>query len=300
MLRAGEWAVLEAHWPGNQPQRIGLLLHDQTGNILRAKIRDDWSIADRDGELWRDLNADVERMASELGAQQTVEWLGNASHTIRLGSRKAVTFSDVDAALETLYIQHVIEGSAIEPEQAKDTAISQNRTWQRALGTSGSFLALAANIALVAVRSVSHHPSQPPPMAVEMVQKGSAYDNPLPPLLSEALPTRLLDLTLSTNLASSGHRATAVQRYPRHRNFHSNTRLAATVRPHILRAALPSPPALPLATPTPPSEVALSLPTPPDFRPRHRFLHALIAPFRTVALAFVDHENNSGSKSQQD
>jgi hypothetical protein len=297
-LRSGEWAILEAHWPGQPPQRIGLLLHDQTGNKLRAKVRRDWSTAEGESEAWADLAADIERMASEVGAQQTVEWLEDtASHTIRLGARKAVTFSDIEAALETLYIHHVIEGSATESKQAKGAGISRTRTWPRALGLSGSVGALAANIALFAVRSLSHHPSQSPAMTAQMAQKGCPYDSPLPPLLSDAFPNRLADVTLRGNLSASGQRATAIPS-PRRRKFHPNTRSVATVRPHITRATLPPSPSLPIVTQTAPSGVAPSLPTPPDFRPRRRFLRAVITPFRTIALAFSGHGNDSASESQ--
>lgn len=299
MLRAGEWAILEAHGPGQPAQRIGLVLHDQTDNTLRAKVRCDWSIADGEDELWRDLDADLERMASELGSQQILEWLETtASHTFRLGRRHAVTFSDLEAALEMLYFEHVIEDSATESEQAKDATISHTRTWPRALGPSLSFVALAVSVAFVATRSGFHHPSQSPPTTAEMAQKGSAYDAPLPPLLSQAFSTSLLDATLAETLSSLAQRATAIQ-FRRHRKFHLNIRPAARVRPRIARAALPSAPSLPVAIQAPASYVAFSLPSPPDFRPRHRFIHALIAPFRIVAVAFVGHENHSASKFKQ-
>ena len=298
-LRAGEWAILEAHWPGQQPKRIGLLLHDQTGNTLRVRIRSDWSIADSEGELWQDLDTYLERMASELGARQMLEWLENiASHTIRLGARHAVTFSHVEAALEMLYIQHLIEDSAIQSERPKNGTVSHSRTWPRALGPTVSFLALAASIAFVAIRSVSLHPSQSPIMTAKMAQKASAYDSPLPPLLSQAFPTRLMDVTLAENWSASGQRPTSIQS-PRHRKFHLNIRPAASVRPRIIRAALGSAPSLSVPTQTPASNVALSLPSPPHFRPRHGFIHALIAPLRIFAVAFAGHENHTASKFEQ-
>ncbi len=299
MLYTGEWATLEVHWPGRRCERIGLLLHDQTGNILRFKIRGDWSVPDGEEELWRDLNADLERMAAELGVQQMLEWLDStASHVFRLGTRKAVIFSDIEAELDTLYNEHVIGGAVIESEQAKHKAMSHNGSWKCALSTSGSFLALAANIALVAVWSVSHHSSQAPATTAEMVQKGSAHD-PVPPLLSETFPTRLVDVTLPAELSLPAHRATAV-RSPRHRSFHLDTRRVKIVRLNTVRAALPSPPSFPIATQTLPSEVALSLPSPPDFRPQHRLIHALMASFRTVGRVFVDHQNSPVSKPNQD
>lgn len=302
VVRVGEWAVLEAHWPGQPPQRIGLLIHDQTANILRAKIRSDWSRAHGDGELWRDLNADLERMSEEIGAQQVLDWLeSTASHTVRLGAREAVTFSEIEVLLEDLYIQHVREDSRIEPEQAKETAISLRRSWRRTLGTSGSVLALAATIAFVAVRLVSHRPRKSPSTTAEMIQNSPALDTPLTPLLSEPFPTKRLDLTLPTNFSSSRHRATAVHQFPRRRNFHLNT-VAATLRlriSHVSEPALPPPPTLLVATQTLPSAAPMSLPAAPDFRSRHRFFHALIIPFRAIAVAFLDHPINSATKSQQ-
>ena len=299
MLYTGEWATLEVHWPGRPCERIGLLLHDQTDNIVRFRIRDDWSVPDGEEELWRDLNADLERMAAELGVQQMLEWLDNtASHVFRLGTRKAVIFSDIEAVLDTLYNEHVIGGAVIESEQAKHKAMSHNGSWKCALSTSGSFLALAANIALVAVWSVAHHSSQAPATTAEMVQKGSAHDL-APPLLSEAFPTRLVDVTLPAELSSSAHRVTAV-RSPRHRSFHLDKRQGTTVRVNTVRTAMPSQPSFPIVAQTLPSEVALSLPRSPDFRPENRFIHALMASFRTVGRVFVDHQNSPVSKTQHD
>jgi hypothetical protein len=103
ILRSGECVLLEAHLPGRHSQRIGVLVLDSTRNTLRVKIRPPPPSTNDEAEILRDLATDLETMALEMGAVQLLDHLQDtASNAVRLGVRKIVTFSDLEATLETL------------------------------------------------------------------------------------------------------------------------------------------------------------------------------------------------------
>lgn len=107
-MHTGEWALLEAHLPGKIPERIGLILLDASHNALCVRIRPEWSARDDEREMWQDLGLDLERMASEIGPFEAMNWLeSSASQAIRLSARQAIEFADPKIAFEALYAEHI-------------------------------------------------------------------------------------------------------------------------------------------------------------------------------------------------
>lgn len=107
-MHTGEWALLEAYLPGKIPERIGLILRDASRNALSVRIRPGWSARDDESEMWQNLAADLERMASDIGSCETMEWLeSSASQAIRLSARHSIEFADPEIAFDTLYAEHI-------------------------------------------------------------------------------------------------------------------------------------------------------------------------------------------------
>src|SRR4051812_30521657 len=86
----GEWALLEAHWPGHASEPIGILLRERSQDRLYVKVRPEWWSRRPDSEeaeLWRELAENLEQQAQEIGAAQVLEWLeSTASHTIQIST----------------------------------------------------------------------------------------------------------------------------------------------------------------------------------------------------------------------
>src|SRR4051812_6338386 len=101
---AGEYVVLEAQLPGHPPEALGILLLDAEADQLHLRMRRDLeSIADDDVdlELLNELQDDLNRKASEMGAAAFVAWLEeNASNVLRVSDRERVLVDSFDTAVE--------------------------------------------------------------------------------------------------------------------------------------------------------------------------------------------------------
>ena len=295
MPRNGEWAVLEAHLPARSVERIAVLLRDGSSDTLRVKIRPDRT-ADDETEICRELAGELEHIASELGAVQALEWLENSgSHSIRLSDRNTITFTDAQAALETLYIQQVADGLPANSSEAKHSAI-RHSTGRSALVACSCSLGLAASIVLMVVRSDRFHP---PRQSQELgAETAPVYENPglRPPF--EISLAGLLESPVS--LPPTIHRSTAAhQMMHRRKLFHLSANPVVKVRPLIARTVPPAAPALPISAEIPPGIVDRPLPSPPAFRHSRRLPHALTATLRTVAFLIIGRENSTASRSQR-
>src|SRR3954471_18995926 len=106
-----EWALLEAHLPGQAPQRIGILLRDAKHDKLYVRTRPDWWLGLLDEEeslFWSELAEDLSERARELGAAQVLDWLEDtASHTLRISARQPIQLTNVKATLNSLNEQYL-------------------------------------------------------------------------------------------------------------------------------------------------------------------------------------------------
>src|SRR4051795_2372060 len=107
----GEWALLEAHWPGCAPAPIGILLRERSRDRLHVKVCPKWcsQLPDlEEADLWRELAEDLEQQAQEEGAGRVLDWLeSTTSHVIRISTRQEIPLTTAAATLDHLYQQHL-------------------------------------------------------------------------------------------------------------------------------------------------------------------------------------------------
>ena len=107
----GEWVLLEAHFPGQGVEPIGVLLLDVSRNQLHVKLRPNWWHSSNDeleAELWAGLSEDLTERAERLGGSELLDWLENtASHVIQFGPRQLIPFTNVHLCLDDLYRQYI-------------------------------------------------------------------------------------------------------------------------------------------------------------------------------------------------
>ncbi len=108
LTEQASWWLVEADVPGRGAEAVGvLLLH---GGSLRLKFRRDWdAFADEeDAEVLRELAADLDRKAAEMGPAALLASLEDTlSDSIRLSERRETMAADPDRALGRLYREHV-------------------------------------------------------------------------------------------------------------------------------------------------------------------------------------------------
>lgn len=120
----GEWAVLISSFPGREREPIGIIIRDVTRNLLDVKIRENWwaEFQKAEGmEIWGTLANDIRQQALEMGANEYLNWFeSSCSHVLQISSRQSVLFQDMTASLSTLYEEEV-EGKffGVAPAQAK-------------------------------------------------------------------------------------------------------------------------------------------------------------------------------------
>jgi phage repressor protein C with HTH and peptisase S24 domain len=107
-MRTGEYAVLEAHLPEQDPAPIGVLLLDRDSQHLALKTRRDWQdIAGDDNtddaEVLELLAEQIQKLIAEQGAA-ALTWLEQtASNTLRITDRETVIIGNFQATLTRLY-----------------------------------------------------------------------------------------------------------------------------------------------------------------------------------------------------
>src|SRR5579884_2387112 len=108
--KPAEFSLLSAELPGQRPQPIGVLLLDPSSNNLYVRLRRDWHTiaSDEDTEVLAELEDDLNAKAREMGGDELLRFLEeNASATLRVSDREAVTARDFDKTLNELYRLHV-------------------------------------------------------------------------------------------------------------------------------------------------------------------------------------------------
>lgn len=108
-MRTGYYTVVEVAIPGNPSESAGILLVDPASSRAYLRFRRDLpELSEDDSELLEELEADLERKASELGGTALLEWLEeNASNFVRITDREAVTVDTFERTLNRLYSRHV-------------------------------------------------------------------------------------------------------------------------------------------------------------------------------------------------
>jgi hypothetical protein len=109
-----QFSVLTFTNPGGSVVPIGLLLFDPEAQLLLVRCRHDWDrIADpEDAEVLSALSEDLVRVARDLGAANVLEYLENTlSNSIEISARQRIETTNLEDAIEDLYIQHVDAGS---------------------------------------------------------------------------------------------------------------------------------------------------------------------------------------------
>ena len=105
-----QYVLLTAELSGSGTTMAGVLLLDPARDELYARVRRDWQeIADEEeSEVLSLLEDDLLMKSREMGAEGLLEWLeGNASNSVRVSEREAVTVEDFERALNRLYRRFV-------------------------------------------------------------------------------------------------------------------------------------------------------------------------------------------------
>ncbi len=108
--KTGEFSLLLSDLPGHGVKTIGVLLLDPSTDNLYVRLRRDWHVVgdDEDIEVLAELGEDLASWAQEHGGTAVLEHLEKeASQSIRVTDREAVTVHGFDRTLGELYREHV-------------------------------------------------------------------------------------------------------------------------------------------------------------------------------------------------
>lgn len=108
--KTGEFALLMAELPGYGSQTLGILLRDPQADSLYVRLRRDFDeiATDEDAEVLAELEDDLTMKSREMGAAELLRFLEDqASMSLRVSDREAVTVRDFERTLNDLYRQHV-------------------------------------------------------------------------------------------------------------------------------------------------------------------------------------------------
>ena len=108
--KAGEYSLLVSDLPGHGEKTIGVILLDQASDALHIRLRRDWHAVgeDEDIEVLAELEDDLRAQEQARGGSAVFNWLQDeASQSLRVTVREAVTVRDFDRALNDLYREHV-------------------------------------------------------------------------------------------------------------------------------------------------------------------------------------------------
>ena len=108
--KPGEFSLLSADLPGQDPQPIGILLLDRSTDELHVRLRRDWDTiaSEEDAEVLGELEDDLTAKSREMGGEALLRFLEeHASVALRVSDREAVTVRDFDKTLNELYRAHV-------------------------------------------------------------------------------------------------------------------------------------------------------------------------------------------------
>lgn len=108
--KRGEFSILLSDLPGYGLQTIGVLLLDPATDTLHLRLRRDWHAVgeEEDIEVLSELSGDLEMLARQHGGRAVLARLENeASQSIRVTDREAITVRSFEHTLGELYREHV-------------------------------------------------------------------------------------------------------------------------------------------------------------------------------------------------
>lgn len=108
--KQGEYSLLLSYLPNHGEQTIGVLLLDPETDTLHIRLRRDLDyVADEeDIEVLAELADDLESLSQQSGGRAVLERLENeASQSLRVNDREAITVRDFERSLRELYREHV-------------------------------------------------------------------------------------------------------------------------------------------------------------------------------------------------
>ncbi len=108
--KPGEYSLLFSYLPNHGEQTIGVLLLDPATDTLHIRLRRDWHyVADEeDIEVLAELADDLESLARQNGGAAVLARLENeASQSLRVNDREAISVRNFERTLEELYREHV-------------------------------------------------------------------------------------------------------------------------------------------------------------------------------------------------
>ena len=108
--KPGEYSLLLAELPKRGVETVGVLLLDPASDILYLRLRRDWDrfANEEDAEVLSELEEHLQTWAQEQGGAAVLRHLeADASNSLRVTDREAVTARDFDKMLSELYRQHV-------------------------------------------------------------------------------------------------------------------------------------------------------------------------------------------------
>ncbi len=106
----GQYSLLLSQLPERGLETLGVLLLDPGTDTLYLRLRRDWEevASEEDAEVLAELEEDLQSLSSERGGTFVLEYLENdASNSLRVTDREAVTVRGFDRKLTELYREHV-------------------------------------------------------------------------------------------------------------------------------------------------------------------------------------------------
>jgi len=108
--KPGAYSLIVSALPGRGEQTLGVLLLDAQSNTLHVRLRRDWErlASEEDAEVLAELEDDLLMQAQDQGGKFVMDMLEQeASQSLRVTDREAVTVRDFDRTLNDLYRRHV-------------------------------------------------------------------------------------------------------------------------------------------------------------------------------------------------
>jgi phage repressor protein C with HTH and peptisase S24 domain len=108
--KTGAYSLLLSALPGRIEQTLGVLLLDAESDTLYVRLRRDWErlASEEDAEVLAELEDDLLLQAQDLGGKSVLDRLEReASLSLRVTDREAVSVRDFDQTLNALYRRHV-------------------------------------------------------------------------------------------------------------------------------------------------------------------------------------------------
>jgi phage repressor protein C with HTH and peptisase S24 domain len=106
----GAYSLILSALPGRGEQTIGVLLLDASSDTLHVRLRRDWErlASEEDTEILAELEDDLRLQAMDVGGKSVLDRLEReASNSLRVTDREAVSVRDFDKTLNDLYRRHV-------------------------------------------------------------------------------------------------------------------------------------------------------------------------------------------------